>query len=86
MAITTETYRTLKFDDLMNWCKETKNTKAAKWLVDKIPALEVKEITYLALKREFCLAFIPNAVPERKASNTVSMPDKLKAFKEELGL
>ena len=86
MELTKENYRKLKLDDLMNWCKEKKNTKAAAWLVDKMPALEAKETSYLMVKREFCLAFAPNAVPERKVSNTISMVDKLKAFKEEMGL
>lgn len=82
MEITKENYRKLKMEHLVTWATNN-NAAAVDWLCAQIPDVENKKLSYLMLKLQFCEKFIPDIVPEKKASASVSMLDQLKALAKE---
>ena len=75
---TKENYKNLNRWDLAAWAKDN-NPDAVKWLKAQAPKVRNKEINLFALKREFCVKFIPEIVPVKKAEK-ISLADFLESL------
>ena len=55
-------YKTLNFEQIVNWCKENKQTAWLKDYADANPGF-----SFLSLKKAFAAKFMPNIIPNAKA-------------------
>ena len=76
-------YYKMNLNDIIAWCKannqvEWLKKEAAKTFKTKSGA--VRNITFIEIKRDFCLAFMPEIVPVAKNEKKPSMYDVIAAL------
>lgn len=76
-------YKTMKFEDILAWCKQNDQTA---WLKGKVNEQvkdketgEMRDISFIEVKRAFCKMFMPDLVPVEKPKKP-TMKDIMKEF------
>ena len=76
-------YKTMKFEDVLAWCKQNNQTA---WLKAKVNEQvkdketgEMRDISYMEVKRAFAEMFMPNILPKAK-SKKKSMKEIMEDF------
>lgn len=76
-------YKTMKFEDILAWCKQNNQID---WLKAKVNERvkdketgEMRDISFIEVKRAFCEMFMPNILPVAK-SGRKTMKDIMKEF------
>lgn len=61
-------YKTMKFDEIVEWCKENNQIEWLKEEVNKKTTKDGKKrnISYIEVKRNFVLKFMPEIAPKPK--------------------
>lgn len=77
-------YMTMKFEDILAWCKQNNQTS---WLKAKVNEQvkdketgELRDITFIEVKRAFCEMFMADIIPVAKAVKKPTMKDIMKDF------
>ena len=59
-------YKSMKFEDIVNWCKENNEVNWLKDIVADFEAKNERKITFIELKRAFVEKFMPEIAPAKK--------------------
>lgn len=62
-------YKTMKIDDIINWCKENNQVDWLKATAAKTFTKEdgkERKITFIEIKNAFCAEFMPELLPKKK--------------------
>lgn len=76
-------YMTMKFEDILAWCKQNDQTawlkgKVNEQVVDKKTG-ELRDISFIEVKMAFCEKFMPEVMPVEKPKKP-TMKDIMKDF------
>lgn len=77
-------YYKMNLDYIINWCEENKQVawlkaKAAEEIKEKAEdgTITTRKISFIELKRDFCLEFMADIVPVAAENKKVSMYDRI---------